>query len=351
MIFQSGRSVIRLPKSNLPSLRNRRTGLSSSRVERVPALYNVFQSQHHFGLVIKSSLITPILRRTYAQRAVSRPKAHTGRTTTAARKAPTTSKTKAAKKPAPKKTTPKAVPKAKSKAKPRIKPKPKPAKKAKAKAKPKTKPKPKPKKPKKVLTEVQKSALIKKQLKATALKPPHGVASSTWGVFLAEKLRADSAAAGANFGGVIKAAGVEYKQLTPEQLEHYNHIANQARAANATAYRQWIESHTPTIIHDANLARQHLKRLGVKAVPLQDHRQVKGLSNPYSYFYKERMQSGDFRGLKVAEAAKLIGREWKGLSASEKKPFEDSGSQDLARYTQERKTVLNKDVRSKTPKA
>lgn len=31
------------------------------------------------------------------------------------------------------------------------------------------------------------------------------------------------------------------------------------------------------------------------------------------------MQSGDFRGLKVAEAAKLIGREWKGLSASEKK--------------------------------
>lgn len=31
------------------------------------------------------------------------------------------------------------------------------------------------------------------------------------------------------------------------------------------------------------------------------------------------MESGDFRGLKVAEAAKLAGREWQGLSASEKK--------------------------------
>lgn len=31
------------------------------------------------------------------------------------------------------------------------------------------------------------------------------------------------------------------------------------------------------------------------------------------------MQSGDYRGLKLGEAAKLVGREWKALSASEKK--------------------------------
>ena len=31
------------------------------------------------------------------------------------------------------------------------------------------------------------------------------------------------------------------------------------------------------------------------------------------------MQSGDFRGLKVSEAAKLATREWKALPASEKK--------------------------------
>lgn len=216
MIFPGGQSVVRLPKLTLQCLGNRRTGLSSSCVERVPALYNVFQSQHYSNLIIKSSLITPVLRRTYAQRAVSRPKAHTGRTTTAARKAPTTSKTKAAKKPAPKKTTPKAVPKAKSKAKPRIRAKPKPAKKR---AKAKAKPKPKLRKPKKVLTDAQKSALTKKELKATALKPPHGVVSSTWQVFATEKMRTDNAAAKTKFGDLMKEVSAKYKQLTPEQLE------------------------------------------------------------------------------------------------------------------------------------
>ena len=216
MIFQGGRSVVRLPKLTLQCLGHSHMGLSSSCVGRVPASYNVFQSQHFSDLVLKSRLITPILRRNYVQRAVSRPKAHTGRTTTPARRAPTTSKTTAAKKPAPKKTTPKAVPKAKSKAKPRIKPKPKPAKKNKAKAKPK----PKPKKPKKVLTEAQKSTLIKKNLKAKALKPPHGVASTTWGVYLAEKMRGpDRAAAKNDLTGLSKAASAGYKQLTPEQLE------------------------------------------------------------------------------------------------------------------------------------
>lgn len=220
MIFQGGRSVVRLPNLSLRRLGFGRTGLSSSCVDRVPAFYNVFQSQHNSDIPLKSSLITPILRRNYAQRAVSRPKAHTGRTTTAARKAPTTSKTTAAKKPAPKKTTPKAVPKAKSKAKPRINPKPKSAKKKKAKAKPKPKPKPKPKKPKKVLTEAQKSALTNKQLKATALKSPHGVPSTTWAVYLAEKVRGtDNAGARRDVTVLSKAASAEYKQLTPEQLE------------------------------------------------------------------------------------------------------------------------------------
>ena len=192
-----------------------RSGFSSSCVERVPACYNVFQSQPHSDLLVRSSLITPILRRNYAQRAVSRPKAHTGRTTTTARKAPTTSKTTAAKKPAPKKTAPKAIPKAKSTAKPRIKVKPKPAKKKKAKAKAK----PKPKKPK-VLTEAQKSALNKKQLKATALTPPPRVVSTTWGVYLAEKMKGpDSPGPKNDFSVSSKAASAGYKQLTPEQLE------------------------------------------------------------------------------------------------------------------------------------
>lgn len=216
MAFQAGRPVVRLPQLALQYLGNRRTVLSSSCIERVPALYNVSQSQHFSDLVFKYSLGKPALSRAYAQRAVSRPKAHTGRTTTAARKAPTTSKTTAAKKPAPKKTTPKAVPKAKSKAKPRIKAKPKPVKKKKA----KPKPKPKPKKPKKVLTEAEKKALTLKKLKVTALKTPNTVAPTAWAVFLAEKLNAvDGTTASRNLGGIAKEASAEYKQLTPERVE------------------------------------------------------------------------------------------------------------------------------------
>ncbi|KAL2051931.1 hypothetical protein ABVK25_007846 [Lepraria finkii] len=77
---------------------------------------------------------------------------------------------------------------------------------------------------------------------------------------------------------------------------------------------------------------------------LQDHRQVKGVTGAYTRFYIDRQASGDFKGLKAKEAARLAGREWKGLSASEKKPYEDAQKQDQARYAQEVKTVYNRDV-------
>ncbi len=40
-------------------------------------------------------------------------------------------------------------------------------------------------------------------------------------------------------------------------------------------------------------------------------------------FYKDRYATGDFKGLKAPEAARLAGREWKALSASEKKVSKD----------------------------
>ena len=101
---------------------------------------------------------------------------------------------------------------------------------------------------------------------------------------------------------------------------------------------------------------------------MQDDRQVKGQISAYILFCKERYASGDFKGLKVTEGARLAGREWKALSNEEKKvspshkfnigsplicvpqPYQDAAQQDLLRYTQESKTVYNKDV-SKPAKA
>ena len=227
-MYHSGRTVLLLSTSSLRYL-GKRIGLSSS-VERVPALYNVSQSQHYSKLLLKSRLTTSRLRRTYAQKVVSRSKANTGRATTAAKKAPTTSATKAAKKPAPKKTTPKSVPKAKSKAKPvkkktkaKTKAKPK-VKKPKAK-KPKVK-KPKAKKPKKVLTAEEKTRATIKGLKATALKAPPKLGTGVWQVFFGEKIKGVEKVEGAEkrsfpqkFAILVKEASAAYKALTAAQLE------------------------------------------------------------------------------------------------------------------------------------
>ncbi|MCJ1459933.1 hypothetical protein MMC28_010312 [Mycoblastus sanguinarius] len=337
MIFRGGQSVVRPSQLRFPCLGSRNTALGFSSIERVPALPNLLLSQRIPDHGFKSTFVTPLIYRTYAAKPVSRPKAHTGRTTTAARKAPTTSKTKAAKKPVAQKTSPKARPKAKSTGKPRIKPKPRPGK----------KPTAKPKSKKKALTDTQKDALKIKELKVKALVPPHGSHTTAWGVFMAEHAKIPGNG-GPKIASSSKVASGKFKELTPERLEHYNHIANQNKAAKAAAYRQWIESHTPIVIYAANLARAALKKRGVKGfLKLQDDRLVRGRANIYAYFLKERFDSGDFRGLKLPEAARLVAREWKALSASEKKPFEDLSAKDGVRYFQELKTVYDKDPSKK----
>ena len=134
-------------------------------------------------------------------------------------------------------------------------------------------------------------------------------------------------------------------------------------------YRQWIESHTPTAIYEANLARLSLRRRKVRGYhKLQDHRQVKGRLNAYALFMKDRLLSGDMKGLKGPEAFRLTAREWKGLSASERKasfiphifhgslltdpqPYDDTAKQDATRYAQEVKTVYNRNVTPPKPRA
>ncbi len=227
MIIQSGRAVVRLPQLSLQCLGSRRTGLGYLNTQRV-ALYNTFEPRKSFDYAPDDSFLTSIIRRAYATtKPVSRPKAHTGRTTTAARKAPTTSKTKAAKKPAVKKTSPKSIPQdgtkadpktrskakttAKPKAKPRIKPKPTSAKKAKAKPKSKLK----------ALTKEErkeaKDKKVIKDLKVLALKPPHGTSSTAWTVFNSEVVK--SHAGGGAFGQTIKESAAQFKNLSPERLE------------------------------------------------------------------------------------------------------------------------------------
>ena len=202
MISQGGRAIVRLPQLKLQCIGVCRAGLSCHNLERAPAFYNALRTRHLFGLSRDTGIIIPIFRRAYASKPVSRPKAHTGRTTAAARKAPTTSKTKAAKKPAPRTKAAKARPKAKPKAKPKV------AKKPKA--------KPKGRKPK-ALSESQKKAAIIRSLKATALVPPKALPATAWTVFASDAVKDGGATIG-NRESMAKLSQ-EFKQFTPERLE------------------------------------------------------------------------------------------------------------------------------------
>ena len=87
------------------------------------------------------------------------------------------------------------------------------------------------------------------------------------------------------------------------------------------AYQKWVESHTPAEIERNNLARHALSRRGVgsRGRSIKDDRRVLRTRPPVAFFLKERFDSGDFKGIKVREAVGLVGREWKGLTDSEKK--------------------------------
>jgi hypothetical protein len=104
-----------------------------------------------------------------------------------------------------------------------------------------------------------------------------------------------------------------------------NHIAQENQAKNEIAYKKWLESHTPAQIRDANNARNQLraqaKAEGTKKTyqHLKDDRLVKQPLNAYGFFLKDRVASGDMRGMRITEIGQLVGKEWRALPAAEKK--------------------------------
>ncbi|CAE7010958.1 hypothetical protein HRS9139_01843 [Pyrenophora teres f. teres] len=237
-------------------------------------------------------------------------------------------KTVAAKKPA---TKAKAAPgKKAAPAKKTAKTQKKPAAKKAAKKKPAAK-KPGRKRAKKALTPEEKEKAKIRELRAKALKEPvsqHAIAP--FHVYISEKLsgsKGTSAEARANVGNAAKA----FKNLTPAELEHYNHLANQKMAEKQAEFKAWLHSYTPDEIRIANNARAQLRKklagTQKKSVAytkkLVDDRVPKQTPTSYLCFFLERHASGDFKNIKAADAAKLIGTEWKSLSAAEKKKYED----------------------------
>lgn len=105
--------------------------------------------------------------------------------------------------------------------------------------------------------------------------------------------------------------------------QRYNHVANQNKIANEAAYKRWVESYTPVQIHENNNARRYLWRL--KGSPkyrlrlVKDERQPKKFTSAFIDFSVERHRSGDLKHMSLADAARLVGQEWKSLNDADKK--------------------------------
>lgn len=84
--------------------------------------------------------------------------------------------------------------------------------------------------------------------------------------------------------------------------------------------KQWIESHTPKQIIEANRARRALNRKTSKHLSmLHDERLPKRPRSALSFFFEEKWASGDMKGLPAREAMKLIASEYNGLRDNERK--------------------------------
>jgi hypothetical protein len=241
----------------------------------------------------------------------------------------------AAKKPAPKKatSTKKAVAKKPAPRKKAV------AKKAKPKKKAVVKPKGRLRRAKKVLTPEEQEKETIKELKAKALaKGPSISHYRALDMLLRETMSGVKNAADGQ--QVFTETNAKSKDWTPAEKEHYHHLANEATAASQKTYNDWVRSHTPDQIRIANNARAQLKvKLAGKyksmpayTKPIKDDRIPKHPLNPFGRFLSERWASGDMKSMSVGDAGKLIGNEWKSLSAGEKKKYEDAFNTELEAY-------------------
>ncbi|KAI7241314.1 hypothetical protein KC330_g655 [Hortaea werneckii] len=217
--------------------------------------------------------------------------------------------------------------------------------------------------PKKVLTEEQKAVkaaradkLKMTELRKAALAPPPvgSGASSAYIEFTKERAHRLKERAAADYSKNHKQllaehareVASEWKNATPAEVEHYNHLAHTHREAKQAEYKRWVESHSVEEIRIANLARATLRRKAqlekgqrTKWPAIQDERHVKRPMTAYFHFLTNRQASGDFRNIAIIERTKLIAQEWKALSEEEKAKYKALQETEMKRYHDEYQTV------------
>ncbi|KAF7195554.1 hypothetical protein HII31_03148 [Pseudocercospora fuligena] len=183
------------------------------------------------------------------------------------------------------------------------------------------------------------------ELKKTALDPPkQRAAGNAYITFFAEKARGHLASENDKLTERAKAIAAEWKNISAADREHYNHLTHTKNEEQQATFKRWIESYTPDQIRKANEARAQLRKKlpsqKNKWAKISDERVPKKPANSFALFNTNRQSSGDFQGIKLGEAAKLIAQEWKALSSSEKEKYDRIYKDDFQRYFTEYSTVF-----------
>ncbi|KAL9053457.1 MAG: hypothetical protein Q9162_004760 [Coniocarpon cinnabarinum] len=207
--------------------------------------------------------------------------------------------------------------------------KPAPKRKQKAKSIPAKKPAKKKRTVKRKTDEQIISAKVRALRQVALLDVPKQRPTTVWTIYNQQHI-----GKGAPVTDQVRQNGREYRNLSVTQRESLNQTAINNRALNTRTYSDWVRSHTPDQIRLANNARARLNRLAgqrhstgyrftKRYTLLKDDRQLKRPKSGFMQFMADRWATGEFAGVKVQEASKTMTQDWKNLSESDRKQYND----------------------------
>ncbi|TQS37433.1 hypothetical protein Golomagni_02092 [Golovinomyces magnicellulatus] len=205
-----------------------------------------------------------------------------------------------------------------------------------------TKPK-KPKKPKKILTEKEKLTRKHTSLKLLALKLPNKLPQTARTLFMADKLTGFT---GANINAKFTEISLNWRNLSPEEVQLYERQAEANRAANEKSLKEWISKHTPDQIRLANNARRQMSRLYPQSKQwrqIQDERQPKRPITPFLCYVKERYSSGEYAGTNLLEVSKKLTSEFKALTPNDRKKYDNMYREHQKKYIEDFRQAFSRD--------
>ncbi|KAI0228068.1 hypothetical protein L0F63_006432, partial [Massospora cicadina] len=159
---------------------------------------------------------------------------------------------------------------------------------------------------------------LKAKLEKITVPPPPASRCTPFSLFLSEnfaKLRKNDM----TLVEVVKIAAQKYRELSAAELEALKLRAAAAAKNCAKNYATWAKTLSSAQIAKFNA---YLKKEGKRGIVVDPER-PKQPSSTFVMFYNDNQELPEYKGLSIAEKARLLGKKWGELSPTLKKKYED----------------------------